>query len=151
MLERKQIVRRPLDEVFGFFAEPRNLARLTPPWLRFRVVGIGDKPSDGDPPMCLGLRIHYRISPLGLPQRWTSEITYWDPPRGFVDEQIRGPYRRWRHQHMFVSVAEGTEIIDRVEYALPLGALGRLAHLFVKRQLDAIFDYRERTIRALMR
>jgi ligand-binding SRPBCC domain-containing protein len=150
VLERVQVVGRPLDEVFAFFADPQNLARITPPWLRFRVVGFGDTRGPGDPSMRTGLRIHYRVSPLGFPQRWTSEITDWNPPRRFVDEQIRGPYRCWRHKHEFRSLSDGTEIIDRVDYTLPLGAVGRLAHLLVKRRLDAIFDYRERRLRLLM-
>ena len=75
-----------------------------------------------------GLRIHYRIRPLGVPQRWTSEITEYDPPYRFVDEQVRGPYRRWRHIHEFRPVGDATEIVDVVEYEMPFGWLGRLAH-----------------------
>jgi hypothetical protein len=97
--------------------------------------------------MSEGLRIHYAIRPLGFPQRWTSLISEWNPPVAFVDEQIRGPYRYWRHQHEFESVRGGTELRDHVTYELPLGPLGRLAHLLlVRAQLESIFDFRERTI-----
>lgn len=141
VLERTQTVPRPRDEVFPFYADPRNLARITPPWLGFRIL------SEDPLEMRAGLRIDYRIQPLWIPQRWTSEITVWDPPHRFVDEQRRGPYRRWHHEHTFRAVGDTTEIRDRVTYALPLGPLGRLAHaLFVRRQLESIFTYRSAVI-----
>nr|NIQ56791.1 SRPBCC family protein [Gemmatimonadota bacterium]NIU76973.1 hypothetical protein [Gammaproteobacteria bacterium]NIV88652.1 hypothetical protein [Actinomycetota bacterium]NIX22707.1 hypothetical protein [Actinomycetota bacterium] len=102
-LERVQVVPRPLDETFAFFAEARNLARITPPWLGFRIV------DDGDLEMRRGLVIEYRVRPLGFPQKWVSEITVWDPPRRFVDEQRVGPYAYWHHEHAFRSVDGGTE------------------------------------------
>jgi ligand-binding SRPBCC domain-containing protein len=144
-LARSLFVPRPLDQVFPFFAEPRNLARITPPWLGFRIV------TDGDLTMRQGLEISYRIHPLGIPQRWTSRISVWDPPQRFVDEQLRGPYRDWHHLHEFREVAGGTEIRDEVTYELPFGALGRIAHrLIVRRQLESIFDHRERVVRELL-
>jgi ligand-binding SRPBCC domain-containing protein len=139
-LSRRQLVPRPLDEVFGFFSSPVNLARITPPWLGFRMV---------TPPqeMRAGLLIDYRIRPLGIPQRWRSAITVWEPPARFVDEQVVGPYRSWHHLHEFHAVEQGTEIRDTVRYSLPLGPLGQLAHaLVVRRQLESIFTYRERVI-----
>lgn len=100
-----------------------------------------------------GLEIEYRIRPLLVPQKWISRITVYEPPHRFVDEQVHGPYALWRHTHTFE--ADGTDrtrIRDRVEYDLPLGPLGRLAHaLFVRRQLEAIFDHRERVIREKLR
>ncbi|MGD2135184.1 MAG: SRPBCC family protein [Gemmatimonadales bacterium] len=144
VLERTQGVTRPLEEVFQFFSDPRNLARLTPPWLAFRALDSGDLT------MREGLRIHYRIRLLGVPQRWTSVITVWDPPHRFVDEQLRGPYRRWHHLHEFTRSNDGTQIRDRVTYQLPFGPLGRLAHvLFVRRQLEAIFTYRRHRVEEL--
>lgn len=142
-LERTQVVPRPPAEVFAFYADPNNLARITPRWLGFRILTPGAQ-------MREGLRIEYRIHPLGVPQRWVSEITVWDPPRRFVDEQRRGPYRTWHHLHEFRATAQGTEIRDRVTYELPFGPLGRLAHaLLVRRQLESIFAYRERVVREL--
>ena len=143
VLSRRQLVPGPLDEVFGFFSNPANLARITPPWLAFQMVTPLQE-------MREGLLIDYRIRPLGIPQRWRSAITLWDPPNRFVDEQIVGPYRSWHHLHEFVAVEGGTEIRDMVRYALPLGPLGHLAHaLMVRRQLESIFAYRERVIREL--
>lgn len=144
-LERTQLILRPLDSTFEFFASPGNLAQITPPWLDFRIVGPGDLT------MRPGLRIEYRIRPLGFPQRWVSEITAYEPPHRFVDEQRVGPYAHWHHEHVFRAVDGGTEVMDRVDYALPFGAAGRLAHaLFVRRQLESIFDYRERSLARLL-
>ena len=145
-LERRQVVPRPLDETFAFYQDPRNLAQITPRWLHFRMV------STESLTMRRGLRVHYRIRPFGFPQRWTSEITEYDPPHRFVDEQVVGPYRSWRHEHMFRAAGGGTEIIDVIEYTLPFGVLGRAAHaLLIARQLRAIFDYRMRVVAATLR
>lgn len=144
--ERRQVVSRPLEQAFAFYEEPRNLCRITPPWLQFRMMA-GEAIS-----MRRGLRVHYRIRPLGVAQRWTSEITEYEPPHRFVDEQIMGPYRRWRHVHEFRPVGDATEIVDVIEYEMPFGWLGRLAHaLIVGRQLRTIFDYRQRAVAELMR
>ncbi len=142
LLERATFVPLPLPEVFAFFAEPANLEALTPPWLRFRILTpgpIGMRP---------GARIDYRISLHGLPLRWRSEITVWEPPHRFVDAQVRGPYRLWVHEHGFRAVAGGTEINDRVRYAVRGGAL--IERLFVRRDLRRIFDYRRERIAALL-
>ena len=144
-LHREQTVPVPSPKVFEFFADPRNLGRITPSWLSFRMLNKGELV------MREGLRIDYRIRPLGFPQRWTSIISTWDPPRRFVDEQVRGPYRRWHHLHEFRAVEGGTVITDCVTYALPFGPLGRLAHgVFVGRQLAAIFEHRERAVVQLL-
>lgn len=143
-LHRTQHVPTPLADTFDFFSRPENLARITPPWLAFRMVS-----EDGS--MREGLRIEYRIRPLGVPQRWVSEITAYDPPHRFVDEQRRGPYARWHHEHRFRAVDGRTEVTDTVTYALPFGVIGRLAHfLFVRRQLESIFAYRKQRLTDLL-
>lgn len=143
-LHRVQWVARPLEETFEFFARPENLARITPGWLSFRI-------RTSDVSMRRGLRIEYRIRPLGFPMTWVSEITAYDPPHRFVDEQVRGPYRAWHHEHGFRSSDGGTEVTDMVRYALPFGPIGRAAHaLLVRRQLATIFDYRERKLEELL-
>jgi ligand-binding SRPBCC domain-containing protein len=133
-LERQIDVPRPRDEIFPFFAEAANLEVLTPPWLRFRIV------TPQPVRMAQGTRIDYHLSLRGLPMAWTSEITVWDPPYRFIDEQIRGPYRIWVHEHLFEPIDGGTRILDRVDYAVPGGAFVR--RLFVLPQLTRIFDYR---------
>ncbi len=141
-LSTKQRVARPLDTVFAFYAEPRNLARLTPPSLGFRLV------DPSEPVMARGLRLTYRIRPLGIPMTWVSEITEYDPPHWFADEQRRGPYAYWHHEHTFRAVDGGTEVADEVTYGLPFGPVGRLVHaLVVRRQLAAIFSFRETAVR----
>ncbi|HUG27611.1 MAG TPA: SRPBCC family protein [Gemmatimonadales bacterium] len=144
-LIRSQRLPLPLARVFSFFAEPRNLARITPPGLGFRIVTTGELI------MTPGLTIEYRISPLLVPQRWVSEITVYEPPHRFVDEQRVGPYRKWHHLHEFEAVAGGTEIRDVVTYALPFGPLGSLAHaLLVRRQLEGIFACRSRVVEGMI-
>lgn len=136
-LYREQLVPRPLDEVFGFFAEAANLELITPPWLGFGLV------SAEPVAMRLGTLIEYRLRLHRLPLRWVSRIASWEPERGFVDVQVRGPYRVWRHRHEFEPRGRSTVVRDHVEYALPFGPLGKLAHAaFVERDLARIFDYR---------
>jgi ligand-binding SRPBCC domain-containing protein len=124
----------PRDRVFDFFSNARNLEQLTPPWLRFEIV------TKGPIEMAPGTLIDYRIYWRHIPMRWRTEIEVWEPPHRFVDRQIRGPYRLWRHEHIFVERDDGTSVIDRVEYA-PFG--GTLVQRFVARDIDRIFAYRQ--------
>jgi ligand-binding SRPBCC domain-containing protein len=144
-LERRQRLNRPADEVFSFFARAHNLERITPSWLRFEVRAT--EPAQ----MQEGAVIDYRLRLHGLPLRWASRIEEWAPDRGFVDRQVRGPYRVWHHRHTFSADGDGTIIGDEVHYALPMGRLGDLAHaLFVRRDLERIFDYRHAAVRDLL-
>ncbi|MFN3326189.1 MAG: SRPBCC family protein [Bryobacteraceae bacterium] len=139
------IVPAPIERAFSIFEDPYNLGRITPSWLRFRVT------SAGRVVMRRGAEIEYRLSWLGIPLAWKTLVTEYDPPRRFVDEQAKGPYSLWRHHHMFREVEGGTEVADRVEYALPLGLLGRLAHrLIVAEQLRRIFRFRQRKIAEML-
>ncbi len=145
LLEREQLVPRPVDEVFDFFAQARNLERITPPWLGFEVL------TPGPVEMRSGTLIEYRLRVHAVPVRWISRIEEWDSGRLFVDRQLRGPYRLWHHRHEFVASAEGTVVRDRVRYALPLGLLGELAHAaFVRRDLERIFDFRRAAVAQLL-
>jgi ligand-binding SRPBCC domain-containing protein len=136
-LEREQHVARPVRDVFRFFAEARNLERITPPWLGFEVLGT--RPAG----MGAGTMIEYRLRVHAIPLRWTSRIDEWSEDRGFVDRQVEGPYRLWHHRHEFVADGEGTLVRDTVRYALPFGPLGELAHAaFVRRDLERIFAFR---------
>ena len=144
VLEASMVVPLPIEQVFPFFAAAENLERITPPSLRFSI--LSPLPVE----MRRGALIDYRLRLMGIPFGWKTEITTWDPPREFVDEQLRGPYRAWRHRHRFRTVAGGTEIEDRVEYALPFGPLGLLALPLVKRQLRGIFAHRQRVVAQLL-
>jgi len=141
----EQTVDRPLDEVFGFFARPENLARITPPSMSFVIL----TPSPIE--MKAGALIDYTVRTLGFPIRWTTLITAYEPPHRFVDVQLRGPYSFWHHSHTFETVGDCTRIVDEVRYALPFGPLGVIAHaLFVRRQLSRIFEFRAGVIETLV-
>lgn len=145
VLERSQIVPGDLESVFTFFESPRNLKEITPPWLSFQVVWASDEKVKH------GTKIRYRIKWLGLSMRWESLIAEYEQNERFADEMLRGPFKSWYHTHLFEPVPEGVEISDRVEYSLPFGPLGRLAHwLVVRHQLQAIFNYREKRIVELL-
>jgi ligand-binding SRPBCC domain-containing protein len=143
-LHRRQVVAGTLPEVFAFFSDPFNLAVITPPWLGFTVAESSDRT------VRLGTTIRYRLRLHGIPLGWESRIAEYVEGEVFADEMLSGPYREWYHRHTFRSVSDGVEIADLVEYELPFGLLGRLAHaLFVRRELRTIFAYRERRIAQL--
>ena len=133
-LREETFVNRPLGDVFEFFSRPENLELLTPPWLRFRIVT----------PLPIELRqgttIDYRLRLRGLPLRWRSLIPVWEPPHRFVDEQLKGPYRTWVHEHRFTSEEGGTRVLDHVRYDLLCGRI--VQPIFVRRDLQRIFAYR---------
>ena len=134
-IETELWVSPPREEVFPFFANARNLELITPPLVRFAVL------TPGPIEMRVGLRIDYQLRVRGLPLHWQSEITAWEPPRRFVDEQRRGPYRVWIHEHTFEERDGGTLALDRVRYAVPGGSL--IDRFFVRPQLRQIFAYRQ--------
>jgi ligand-binding SRPBCC domain-containing protein len=139
-LRCEMLTRSTLQETFAVFENPYNLSKITPAWLSFNVTSKGVE-------MRAGAEITYTIKWLGVPMRWKTIIREYQPPFLFVDEQAEGPYALWRHRHTFSSESEDTRVADRVEYALPFGPLGRLAHaLIVKKQLEAIFRYRQREL-----
>lgn len=138
VLRREQRLPGTPDAVFPFFADAHNLEAITPPWLSFRV--ITPRPID----MRAGALIEYRLRLRGLPIRWLTRIEDWTPGVRFVDQQLSGPYRLWHHTHEFAPDGEdGTLMRDTVRYALPFWPASELAHaLVVRRDLDAIFDFR---------
>jgi ligand-binding SRPBCC domain-containing protein len=144
VLERQQWLEASRDGVFRFFAQAENLERITPPWLHFRIQT--PQPIE----MQVGTRIDYRIRLAGLPLRWRTHITAWEPGSRFVDTQERGPYRLWEHLHEFEVRGNGVLMTDRVRYALPFAPLDRIAHgVAVRAALAAIFDYRFRRVREI--
>lgn len=130
----------PRETVFSFFADASNLGAITPPWLHFTML------TPAPIAMRVGALIDYRLRVHGIPLRWQTEITEWKPPFRFVDEQRRGPYRRWVHTHTFEERVGGTWCHDEVVYAVPGGRL--IDRLFVRRDVEAIFAYRRRAMKA---
>ncbi len=128
----------PPEELFPFFADATNLQLLTPGWLSFEIltptpIAMGE-----------GALIDYRLRVRGIPLRWRTRINLWQPPLRFVDEQIRGPYRQWIHEHTFESRDGGTLARDHVRYAVPGGAI--MNSLFVRRDIERIFAYRQKIL-----
>ena len=143
-LEREMISPVTLREAFAVFENPYNLAKITPPWLNFRILTSNLR-------MRLDAEIDYEFRWMGIPLQWTTRITEYEPPFHFVDEALKSPYLLWRHRHTFRALPEGALISDRVDYALPFGFLGNAAHrLVVRKQLDQIFDYRQNVIAQML-
>lgn len=132
------LIREPLDTVFAFFADARNLQRITPPWLNFEVT------SPTPIEMKTGQTIDYRLRLHGLPVRWRSEIAEWAPPHRFVDEQVRGPYKMWYHEHTFAERGANTVCEDKVVYSVWGGTL--VNRLLVERDVKRIFEYRRKRL-----
>ncbi len=145
VLERRQIIERPREEVFEFFADAGNLERITPPELNFKI--ISPQPID----IKKGAFIDYKLRLRGIPITWKTEITQWNQPHDFVDTALKSPYKQWIHLHTFETGARGETIMkDRVRYRLPLEPFGDLAHWFVRRELDYIFDYRQKIVAEIL-
>ena len=135
------VVRSPLEQTWAFFSTAANLPLITPAWLDFTMRTQA--------PVTIGrdALLDYTIRWMGVPVRWRTKIIDWDPPRQFIDLQVRGPYALWHHQHTFREVREGVECRDRVIYRVPVPVVGRLAHrLAVRRQVLEIFRFRRRVI-----
>jgi len=138
----EQQLPRRREGVFPFFADAANLQRITPPWLSFRI----ETPQPIE--MRAGTLIDYRLRLHGVPLRWRTRIAVWEPPYRFVDEQLRGPYRLWVHEHLFEPDGDGTLCRDRVTYAVPGGWL--VESLFVRREIERIFTYRRAALAAAL-
>lgn len=144
-LQREQIIPCTLEQAWAFFSTPRNLDRITPGSVGFKITRLDSEE------MQLGQLIGYRIKVAPLVWvDWLTEITHVEPGVSFVDEQRVGPYRYWHHRHQFFEHEAGVRMTDDVTYALPLGPLGRIAHaLYVRNQLHHIFDERRRAIEGI--
>ncbi|MCB0700889.1 MAG: SRPBCC family protein [Chitinophagales bacterium] len=142
-LKREQYINAPLEDVWKFFSTPNNLQKITPDNMTFTITS---PPYDGQ--VYNGQIITYKVAPiLGIPLNWVTEIKDVVPLHLFVDEQKKGPYKIWRHKHIFTKSGNGVLMQDFVEYKPPMGILGDLANmLFIKRQLKEIFDYRKEVV-----
>ena len=127
-----------LEKTWSFFSDAHNLLTITPPFLNLRVTNevFGEEVYPGQ-------IITYKVKPLaGIAVEWVTEITHLETEKFFVDEQRKGPYQLWHHQHHFKAIEGGTEMTDIVHYRLPFGFLGSIAHPIVKKKLAEIFTFR---------
>ncbi len=132
----------PVEEAWGFFSRPENLVKITPASLDFKITSE----LNGEE-IYTGQLITYKVRPLlGIGLIWVSEITHVERHKLFVDEQRKGPYKMWHHEHHFKPVNGSTEITDIVQYKLPFGILGNLGLPIVEKQLEGIFSYRRRKV-----
>lgn len=131
-------------EAWEFFSDPKKLEEITPDDMPFEM--LGDQPSSMYP----GMIIQYKIEPFpNIPVKWITEITQVDEGKYFIDEQRFGPFKFWHHQHHFREIEGGTEIIDTVNYILPFRIIGQFTHkMLVHKRLEAIFDFRQKTLRS---
>lgn len=144
-LKRTQFIRTDIDTCWNFFSSPANLKEITPDYMGFDVL------TELPETMYEGMMIAYRVRPLlGIPLSWITEIRTVKEKSFFVDEQRKGPYRIWHHEHHFKPVEGGVEMTDIVSYALPMGWLGKLMHtLVVRKKLEEIFAYRYQKVETL--
>ena len=138
-LKREQVLKSDSETIWNFVSSPKNLPRITPTYMNFNITS-----KDLKDDMYPGMLISYTVTPvLGIAMSWLTEITHVSDKKYFVDEQRYGPYAMWHHQHFIEPHKDGILMTDIVTYKMPLGILGRIAHwLFVKRQLNSIFNYR---------
>ena len=138
----KQELSTSIKEAWIFLSDPKNLKRITPDYMGFDII------SGAERSMFPGQIIQYRLTPLlNIPFRWVTEITHVEEDAYFVDEQRFGPYTFWHHKHFIKKTSNGVIMEDIVDYKLPLGPLGWLAHkLFVRKKVKQIFDYREKAL-----
>jgi ligand-binding SRPBCC domain-containing protein len=135
-----------LEKAWDFFSSPANLGAITPPHMNFKIISTNQGAA-----MYQGQIIEYKVSPIpGIRLYWMTEITHVSDRQFFVDEQRFGPYRLWHHQHHFKEIPGGVEMIDLVHYKVPFWILGDIANtLFVKKQLQQIFDFRYQAVEKL--
>jgi ligand-binding SRPBCC domain-containing protein len=145
ILTRSLTLNLPVRQVFDFFADAGNLERITPPELGFHI--ITPQPID----IKRGTLIDYKLKLRGLPITWKTEIHEWNPPHAFVDRALKSPYKQWIHRHTFTEIERDVTFIeDEVKYRLPLEPLGDLGHWFVRRELNYIFDFRQKTVKEIL-
>lgn len=145
ILTRNLTLDLPVEKVFEFFADAENLERITPPELNFRI--ITQQPFE----LKKGSLIDYKLKLRGFPITWQTVISEWNPPYAFTDEALKSPYKQWIHRHIFTENKDGgTDIEDEVRYRLPLEPFGDLMHRFIRRELDYIFDYRQKSVAEIL-
>jgi uncharacterized protein (TIGR01777 family) len=141
VLQKYQWINKPPYEVFDFFSDEKNLEKITPPFLNFKVLGKDTENIQE------GTKINYKLKVHGITIKWISKIYHFEKNKQFIDEQIKGPYKKWIHTHSFYSLKKGTLIRDKVEYKVPFGSIGKLlVSRIIAKDLHNIFNYRKKVI-----
>lgn len=144
ILIRDQWIAKPRNRVFPFFSKAENLEKITPPFLKFKILNTTQNPIEK------GTLIDYKLNVHGLPIKWRTEIEQWEPESKFVDNQLKGPYKYWHHTHTFKELKNGTLMQDQVIYELPFGKIGlSVAGMFVQKDVESIFKFRTKAIRKI--
>jgi ligand-binding SRPBCC domain-containing protein len=145
-LYREQQLHCDIESAWAFFSSPMNLTKITPKDMGFIVLS-----HNANEPIYEGMIIDYTVSPiLSIPLKWLTKITHVDPLNSFTDFQQKGPYKYWSHFHEFIPNANGVLMKDTVDYELPFGLLGNIAHqVLVKKKLESIFDFRYQVLKQL--
>lgn len=143
VIQRKQFVPFTVQDVWPFFSTEKNLEQLTPPWLNFHVVG------KSTPEIQQGCEIVYKLKLHGLPMSWRSKILIWTPFKEFIDFQVSGPYRIWHHRHSFQVMGNGVQLVDFVQYKLPLFPLSVPVNFLVLADVKKIFSFRQQEVKRL--
>ena len=138
----KQNLPISLDEAWKLLSDPKNLKKITPEYMGFKIL------SGADRPIFAGQIIQYIVTPvLNIPTKWVTEITHVADKHYFVDEQRFGPYAMWHHAHFIKEIEGGVEMEDIINYKIPLGIIGQMVHPFlVKPKLEEIFEYRRKKL-----
>ena len=145
-ITRSQQLPCDIHTAWAFFSIPSNLSKITPPDMKFMA-----KSAIADQPVFEGMVLDFHVSPLfSIRMRWRSQIAQVDGPYSFTDVQTKGPFKRWQHRHEYIANAEGVLVLDTVDYQLPFGLLGRLAHGLVRKNLEKLFDYRIQTLERIL-
>lgn len=142
-LNTRQILPISLEEAWAFFSSPKNLSKITPEYMNFKILSGFEEGTTRE-----GMIIKYKVHPvMGIPLTWVTKITNVSAPHEFTDMQLKGPYKEWVHTHRFREIEGGVEMTDELVYQLPFGPIGLIAHaLFVRKQVESIFAYREATL-----
>lgn len=140
----EQFLNLPRPKVFSFFAKAENLESITPPLLNFRIE------SKSTEKIQKGTKILYKLKIRGVPVQWETLIEEWQPNEMFVDNQLRGPYQKWHHTHIFETLGTGTLMKDLVRYRMPLGPLGKVASPLVRKDIESIFQFRRENVGRLI-
>ena len=140
--KKSQLLPITINEAWDFLSDPNNLKKITPDYMGFNIL------EKEDTKMYAGQIIQYIVTPiLGIPTKWVTEITHVKDKSYFVDEQRFGPYSLWHHKHFIKEVDGGIEMLDIIDYKIPLGFIGRLANpILVKPKLNEIFNYRKKKL-----